>query len=242
MSNNKNKNEEENSRRLSLRKIQQHSRQVRLGITAIPQLEIDLIEKLKMLSVVRTKAANRMVELRVILDSLELIAVTIKNTGESLKFLLRAIRVVDNTGINFEEKAEQLLRDNPIQESVLTLMESMGGARMIFERTFISLKLKHEAYIRCLRLIKKTETSEYSKSSLSQLVIQIGDYIGASPVNPVFSGVGLCLFTANPVLCAAVVVIVIIALEGEAGGEEEDDDNGGVGDFPQPDPEDDTPV
>ena len=74
-----------------------------------------------------------MSDLRVILNSLELIAVTIKNTGESLKVLLRAIRVAENTGIHFEEKTEQLLQGIPIQDSVLNqdsvlkFMGSMGA-------------------------------------------------------------------------------------------------------------------
>lgn len=241
MSSKETRNEEKNSPRLSHRQIQQHSRQVRLGIIAIPQLESDLIEKLQMLSVVRTQAVNCRIELRVIQDSLELIAVTIKNTGESLKVLIRAINALENTGIHFEEKIEQLLQDSQVQESVLTLMESMGGSRMFFERIFNSLKRKYEAYIRCIHLVQSAETDKYGKNSLSRLVIKVGECIEEPPGNPVFF-VGACLFTPNPLLCAAVVVTVLVVLEGEAGGEEEDDENGELGDFPEPDPGGDTPA
>jgi hypothetical protein len=237
------RNEGDNSPRLSRRQIRQHSRQVRLGMTAIPQLESDLTKKLQMLSVVRTQAANCRIELRVIQDSLELIALTIKNTGESLKALIGAIGALENTGVQLEDKIEQLLLGSQVQESVLASLESMGGSRMVFQRMFRTLKRKYDAYVRCIELVRNADTDNYGRNSLGGLVTKVGDCIEEPPGNPRFF-VGACLFTPNPLVCAAVVVTVLVVLEGEAGGEEEDEDdgNGELGDFPEPDPGGDVPV
>lgn len=237
------RSEGSNSPGLSRRQIRQHSRQLRLGMTAIPQLESDLVKKLQILSVVRTEAASSRIELRIIQDSLGLIALTIKNTGESLKALMGAIDALEDTGAQLEDRIEELLLGSQMQESVLASLDSMGGSRMVFQRMFGALRRKYEAYTRCIELVHNAETDNYGRKSLGGLVIEVGDCIEEPPGNPVFF-VGACLFTPNPLLCAAVVVTVLVVLEGEADGEEDDEDegNGELGDFPEPDPGGDAPA
>ncbi len=110
-------------------------------------------------------------------------------------------------------------------------IKASGGVIPFLDRFLSFLRPRYDEYSKCIDKVKEYYDVSNGRGTLAELSLRIGDCVPRGRPDTIYI-IGWVV--------AAVVVGVILLLEGEAGGD--DGDDGELGDFPEPDPDADTPA
>lgn len=224
----------------TFRQAMRDYRPFRRGMLVLPHLEASLAVELEHLSQIHIPLSRCPLESRYLLNSLRTIRQEIRKTHRSLSALRRGLESLNLSDSEVERRIVENVKDSPHVQDILLRIKSAGGLSCLLMRVADFLRPRYDHYLDCIKLAKKyiPPANEYTQTTkadvtLSELALRVADCTPSTPDRM------YAVCAVPPLVCIIAAVVGFLVLVGFNGDDEEDEE---LGDFPEPDPDADTPA